>query len=101
MSCKENITLQRKDKIQFSLWARSLLHSEMWRRVSWYIFTNIPEEPSTFISRVEERFHTYTLKIFFVIIILVCEAISHCGHSWPIVPDSGDSEDDCRKADGM
>jgi hypothetical protein len=25
----------------------------------------------------------------------------HCGHSWPIVPASGDSEDDCREADGM
>jgi hypothetical protein len=25
----------------------------------------------------------------------------HCGRSWPIVPSSGDSEDDCREADGM
>jgi hypothetical protein len=25
----------------------------------------------------------------------------HCGHSWPIVPTSGDSEDDCGEADGM
>jgi hypothetical protein len=25
----------------------------------------------------------------------------HCGHSWPIVPASGDSEDDCGEADGM
>jgi hypothetical protein len=25
----------------------------------------------------------------------------HCGHSWPIVPASGDSEDDCEEADGM
>jgi hypothetical protein len=25
----------------------------------------------------------------------------HCGHSWPIVPASGDSEDDCGGADGM
>jgi hypothetical protein len=32
---------------------------------------------------------------------LVCEAIWHCGHSWPIVPASGDSEDDCGEADGM
>jgi hypothetical protein len=29
---------------------------------------------------------------------LVCEAI---GHSWPIVPASGDNEDDCGEADGM
>jgi hypothetical protein len=25
----------------------------------------------------------------------------HCGHSWPIVPASGDSEDDCGEADEM
>jgi hypothetical protein len=25
----------------------------------------------------------------------------HCGHSWPIVPASGESEDDCEEADGM
>jgi hypothetical protein len=25
----------------------------------------------------------------------------HCGHSWPIVPASGDSEDDCGESDGM
>jgi hypothetical protein len=25
----------------------------------------------------------------------------HCGHSWPIVPASVDSEDDCGEADGM
>jgi hypothetical protein len=24
----------------------------------------------------------------------------HCGHSWPIVPASGDSEDDCGEVDG-
>jgi hypothetical protein len=26
---------------------------------------------------------------------------SHCGHSWSIVPASGDSEEDCGEADGM
>jgi hypothetical protein len=25
----------------------------------------------------------------------------HCGQSWPIVPASGNSEDDCGEADGM
>jgi hypothetical protein len=25
----------------------------------------------------------------------------HCGHYWPIVPASGDSEDDCGEADGI
>jgi hypothetical protein len=32
---------------------------------------------------------------------LVCEAKCHCGHSRPIVPASGDSEDDCGEAYGM
>jgi hypothetical protein len=25
----------------------------------------------------------------------------HCDHSWPIVPASGESEDDCGEVDGM
>jgi hypothetical protein len=25
----------------------------------------------------------------------------YCGHYWPIVPASGDNEDDCGEADGM
>jgi hypothetical protein len=25
----------------------------------------------------------------------------HCGHSWPILPASGDNEDDCGEHDGM
>jgi hypothetical protein len=25
----------------------------------------------------------------------------HCGHCWPIVPASGDNEDDCGEVDGM
>jgi hypothetical protein len=25
----------------------------------------------------------------------------HCGLCWPVVPASGDSEDDCAEADGM
>jgi hypothetical protein len=36
---------------------------------------------------------------FFV--CLVCEAIGTAAHSWPIVPASGDSEDDCGEVDGM
>jgi hypothetical protein len=43
---------------------------------------------------------TYRIKNSFckLSFYLVCEAI---GHSWPIVPASGDSEDDCGGADGM
>jgi hypothetical protein len=32
---------------------------------------------------------------------LVCEAIGTAATTWPIVPASGDSEDDCGEADGM
>jgi hypothetical protein len=38
-------------------------------------------------------------NIFFIIIGLW--GYWHCGHSWPIVPALGDSEDDCGEADGM
>jgi hypothetical protein len=33
--------------------------------------------------------------------ILVCEAIGTAATRWPIMPASGDSEDDCGEADGM
>jgi hypothetical protein len=42
------------------------------------------------------------LSIFiFIYLLFGLYGYWHCGHSWPIVPDSGDSEDDCGKADGM
>jgi hypothetical protein len=34
-------------------------------------------------------------------LILICEAIGTAATGWPIVPASGDSEDDCGEADGM
>jgi hypothetical protein len=37
----------------------------------------------------------------FFFLILVLWGYWHCGHSWPIVPASADSEDDCGEADGM
>jgi hypothetical protein len=39
------------------------------------------------------------IYIFFLIFGL--SGYWRCGHSWPIVPASGDSEDDCGEADGM
>jgi hypothetical protein len=36
--------------------------------------------------------------VFFLFCLWGCW---HCGHSWPIMPASGDSEDDCGEADGM
>jgi hypothetical protein len=46
------------------------------------------------------RYRVPPLFLFFFL-ILVCEAIGTSGHSWLIVPASGDSEDDCGEADGM
>jgi hypothetical protein len=42
-------------------------------------------------------------KLFFIISFYLFGLWGywHCGHSWPIVPPSGDSEDDCGEADGM
>jgi hypothetical protein len=40
-------------------------------------------------------------QILFVCLFVCKEGYWHCGHSWPIVPASGDSEDDCGEADGM
>jgi hypothetical protein len=42
-------------------------------------------------------------KIFgiYVFFLFGLRGYWHCGHSWPIVPASGDSEDDCGETDGM
>jgi hypothetical protein len=42
-------------------------------------------------------------NIIFIIIIIIIglSGYWHCGHSWPIVPASGDSEDVCGESDGM
>jgi hypothetical protein len=39
--------------------------------------------------------------LFFIFYFFVFLGYLHCGQSWPIVPASGDSEDDCGEADGM
>jgi hypothetical protein len=43
----------------------------------------------------------YSFGLFFQLFLFGLWGYWHCGHSWPIVPDSGDSEDDCGEADGM
>jgi hypothetical protein len=43
---------------------------------------------------------TIALEFFFFIISGLW-GYWHCGQSWPIVPASGDGEDDCGEADGM
>jgi hypothetical protein len=39
--------------------------------------------------------------IHFFLFLFILWGYRHCGHSCPIVPASGDSEDDCGEADGM
>jgi hypothetical protein len=48
------------------------------------------------VTGIHTAFVTFFLFIYFFFI-----GYWHCGHSWPIVPASGDSEDDCGEADGM
>jgi hypothetical protein len=42
----------------------------------------------------------WSQQLFFLLLFGLW-GYSHCGHFWPIVPASGDSEDDCGEADGM
>jgi hypothetical protein len=39
--------------------------------------------------------------IFYFFLLFGLWGYWHCGHSWPIVPASGDNEDDYGEADGM
>jgi hypothetical protein len=39
--------------------------------------------------------------VFFCFFLFGLWDYRHCGHSWPIVPASGDNEDDCGEHDGM
>jgi hypothetical protein len=45
---------------------------------------------------IRRREHTVFIYLFFGL-----WGYWHCGHSWPIVPASGDNDDDCGEADGM
>jgi hypothetical protein len=54
----------------------------MWRRLA-------QEMPNRLVSK------------YFFILSFGLWGYWHCGHSWPIVPASGDSEDDCGEADVM
>jgi hypothetical protein len=42
--------------------------------------------------------YLYNIKVIFFVCLW---GYWHCCHSWPFVPASGDSEDDCGEADGM
>jgi hypothetical protein len=41
------------------------------------------------------------VKALFFLLLFGLWGYWHCGHSWPIVPASGDGEDDCGEADEM
>jgi hypothetical protein len=45
--------------------------------------------------------HTSAWVFFFLFCLFGLWGYWHCGHSWPIVPASSDSKDDCGEADGM
>jgi hypothetical protein len=45
------------------------------------------------------RIVTYTHN--YVLFLIDLWGYWHCGHSWPVVPASGDTEDDCGEADRM
>jgi hypothetical protein len=42
-----------------------------------------------------------TFGFFSLLLLFGLWGYWHCGHSWPIVPASGDIEDDCGETDGM
>jgi hypothetical protein len=42
-----------------------------------------------------------TFTDYFLLLLFGLWGYWHFGHSWPIVPASGDSEDDCGGADGV
>jgi hypothetical protein len=42
-----------------------------------------------------------TPRLYLFILLFGLRGYWHCGHSLPIVPASGDSEDDCGEADGI
>jgi hypothetical protein len=41
------------------------------------------------------------INCFLLLLLFGLWGYWHCGQSWPIVPASGDSEDDCGEADGI
>jgi hypothetical protein len=53
-----------------------------------------------YISRYRSRYYNHVFLLL-LLFLFGLWGYWHCGHSWHIVPASGDSEDDCREADGM
>jgi hypothetical protein len=59
--------------------------------------------PSISLAKVQKGAYYSGIKIYnhFFFFIFGLWDYRHCGHSWPIVPTSGDNEDDCGEHDGM
>jgi hypothetical protein len=69
---------KRDMKMHTKFWWEDLLKNSAWRTEGW----------------IETRH-------FFFFLLFGLWGYWHCGHSWPIVPASGDNEDDSAEADGM
>jgi hypothetical protein len=54
----------------------------------------------TYVS-YSRQFDTLVSIFYFFLFLFGLWDYRHCGHSWPIVPASGDNEDDCGEHDGM
>jgi hypothetical protein len=50
---------------------------------------------------LESRSASEEATILIIFLLFGLWGYWHCSYSWPIVPASGDSEDDCGEADGM
>jgi hypothetical protein len=110
---------------QRSLWSVLPSDNAVWSGKKW---TDVPEEYIAFIFRIEEQAKKKNIKQAASFMVVSCLAYCltlrvesiyssdvsvdfflnsglwgywHCGHSWPIVLASGDSEDDYGEADGM
>jgi hypothetical protein len=74
-------------------------------RLSLSIFDHQAHEQHSFLSRQGLCKHvpaaTVRMQQQFVFFLFGLWDYRHCGHSWPIVPASGDNEDDCGEHDGM
>jgi hypothetical protein len=65
-------------------------------KVFWKATGAEPPAPQYLHPCIKTEIQNYVLKVF---LLFELWGYLHCGHSWPIVPASGDSEDDCGEAD--
>jgi hypothetical protein len=80
-------------KLSSGIWNRAV---RRWRQ------QNLQKRRGSFLTDYTVS-HSRRHNLYFLLLLLLFGLWGywHCGHSWPIVPASGDSEDDCGEADGM